>query len=265
MTRRAIALASVLGALLLAPQPSVGDDRTAGGSTEATIEPIVDLFSRVPRRWVSAEADELLIQSPRLLRVLPERCHTRGGYRAHCSGERRVAEPSGEAAVRAQRLALGHRASALQLRHGGAFPEWLEVVAEGDRNPKLDWPLPGGRMGRGFGRVRQGEIRHRRHNGVDIGGDEGMPIHAARGGLVVYSDNGLTGYGNAVTILHRDDSSTFYAHCSRTLVAAGELVERGQIIAEVGNTGFPENPHLHFEWRLGGWARDPGPEFINRR
>jgi len=92
---------------------------------------------------------------------------------------------------------------------------------------------------------------------VDIGAEEGTPIVAARGGLVVYSDNGMTGYGNVVMLLHEDDSSTFYAHCAKTNVFAGQIVERGQNIAEVGSTGFAERPHLHWEYRIRGWARDP--------
>ena len=89
-------------------------------------------------------------------------------------------------------------------------------------------------------------------------------ILAARGGLVVYADNGLTGFGNVVMLLHRDGFTTFYAHCRRVHVFAGERVERGEAIAEVGRTGFAPAPHLHFEWRQRGWPRDPVPHFRPR-
>jgi len=261
MPRRAPPILALLAALA-----AVGTGTAARGDDgPATTATVVDLFSRVPRRWISEEADALPIQSPRLLRALPRRCHTRGGYRLFCQGERRVPEPQGPAAELARRLALGHRASALQLRHGGAFPEWLEAARGTDPDERMTWPVPGGRLGRGYGRVRRGEISHRRHFGVDIGADEGTPILAARGGLVVYSDSGLTGYGNVVMLLHEDDKTTFYGHCRATLVFAGQRVQRGQPIAEVGHTGFPENPHLHFEWRQRGWARDPMEHFIDRR
>ncbi|MDQ3037049.1 MAG: M23 family metallopeptidase, partial [Myxococcota bacterium] len=127
---------------------------------------------------------------------------------------------------------------------------------------------------RGFGRHRRlartksGRLRRLRrshvHEGVDIGADPGTPILAANDGLVAYSDNGMRGYGNAVVLVHRDGSVTLYAHCSATFVAAGETVRRGQIIAAVGATGLAHGPHLHFEWRAGGRARDPLPHFAER-
>jgi hypothetical protein len=232
-----------------------------GGANPAEVEPDIDLTERVPDRWLSERADELPIKSPRLRRRLPERCHSRGGYREHCSGPRRVPEPHGEAARRAQRLSLGKRATALLLRLDDAYEEWLEVAEGTDDNPKLHWPVPDGRLGRRFGRTRREELKHRKHLGVDIVADAGTPIEAARGGLVVYSDDTLTGYGNSVMILHEDDFTTFYAHCRANHVFAGQIVERGDKIAEVGKTGFTHAPHLHFEWRQGGWARTPVPMF----
>jgi murein DD-endopeptidase MepM/ murein hydrolase activator NlpD len=124
--------------------------------------------------------------------------------------------------------------------------------------------VPSGHLGRGFGYTRDAPLRHVRHNGVDIGAPEGDPIVAARGGLVVYSDNGLTGMGNTVILLHRDGSSTLYAHCRAIHVFAGQYVERGQVIAEVGRTGFANAPHLHFEWRIRGRLRDPRRHFLPR-
>lgn len=147
--------------------------------------------------------------------------------------------------------------------HRSPFDEWIRSVAHLGEEANLRFPVPGGRMGRGVGRVRRGSVRHRRHNGLDIGAPEGTSILAAQSGLVAYSDNGITGFGNAVLILHRGGFTTFYAHCSETLVAAGEFVERGQVIAKVGETGFAWAPHLHFEWRQRGWVRDPEPRLVN--
>jgi murein DD-endopeptidase MepM/ murein hydrolase activator NlpD len=250
-----------------APDLASGEDDDDGAEASSPERPErddgarIDLATRVPARWLSDEADELPIQSPRLLRTLPRECRTRGGYREHCQGPRRVPEPHGREAELAQRLALGQRATVLVLRMGRALDEWLDAAGGTDARAELDFPVPGGRVGRGFGRVRQGEIRHRRHFGIDIGADEGTPIVAARGGLVVFSDDALTGFGNAVMILHEDDSTTFYAHCRKTIVFAGQRVARGAQIAEVGATGFAEAPHLHFEYRIRGWARDPRPLF----
>jgi hypothetical protein len=232
-------------AVLLSPLAARGDD------------PVVDLAARVPAGWLGDEADDMPLPSPRWMRRLPEQCHTRRGYREHCQGPRDVPEPHGPAAERAARLALGQRATALQLMHGEAFPEWKAVVRGMDPRRRLHFPVPDGRIGRLFGRTRTGSLAHRRHLGVDIAAPEGDTILAARGGLVVYSDNGLTGYGNAVMLLHDHDETTFYAHCSRTLVFAGQLVTRGEPIAEVGRTGFAYVPHLHFEFRRQGYSLDP--------
>lgn len=246
----------LLCALLVAaaaPLPVRGDD-----------DPIVDLAARVPARWMDDATDRLPLTPARWRRRVPRECRTRGGYRDHCQGERRVPTPRGPAAELARRLALGHRAAALQLRHGPPFPEWAVAAAGTDADPRLTFPVPNGHMGRGYGRVRGGELAHRRHFGVDIGAEERADIVAARGGLVVYSDNELTGYGNAVMILHEDGFTTFYAHCFETLVFAGQKVTRGQRIARVGMTGFAGAPHLHFEWRQRGWARDPIPQMYPR-
>ena len=134
-----------------------------------------------------------------------------------------------------------------------------------DDSRRLEFPVPDGHMGRGFGRTRRGSLRNRRHNGVDIGAPEGNPIVAARDGLVMYSNNEITGYGNVVILLHHEGYSTFYAHCSATHVFPGQFVRRGQQIASIGDTGFAWAPHLHFEWRQRGWVRDPEPHFIRER
>ncbi|MBX3269976.1 MAG: M23 family metallopeptidase [Sandaracinaceae bacterium] len=225
---------------------------------------IVDLAERVPAHWREDTTVDWPLTPERWRRRMPPQCRTRGGYREHCQGARLVPRPHGAAAERARRLGLGHRATVLQLMHARPFAEWLDAVAGLDPDPSLTFPVPDGHLGRGFGRTRRGALADRRHWGVDIGAPEGAPIVAARGGLVAYADNELTGYGNVVMLLHQGGFTTFYAHCRRVLVFAGQRVERGQPIAEVGHTGFAPAPHLHFEWRQRGWARDPAPQFRRR-
>ena len=254
---------ALTASLLLLAVPAFADPPT-DGSEPAEEEVVVNLAERVPPRWMDGFTDDWPLTPERWRRRMPRECRTRGGYRAHCSGERLVPTPHGPAAELARRLGLGHRATALHLMHHRPFPEWMDAVANEDENERLTFPVADGHLGRGFGRTRTGSMSHRRHQGVDIGAEEGAPILAARGGLVVYSDNELTGYGNVVMILHREGFSTFYAHCRRTLVFAGQRVERGQPIAEVGHTGFAPAPHLHFEWRQRGWPRDPAPHFLRR-
>jgi murein DD-endopeptidase MepM/ murein hydrolase activator NlpD len=90
----------------------------------------------------------------------------------------------------------------------------------------------------------------RMHRGIDIGAPTGTPVVAAAPGVVEFSGWNSGGYGNMVEIRHADGSMTRYAHHSRNLVRAGQEVDQGQQIAEVGSTGYSTGPHLHFEVHL---------------
>lgn len=180
-----------------------------------------------------------------------------------CDGPRRVAEAEEEARARAARLGLGTRPAADRLRIGRPPAEWLAEISSAPADDLL-WPVAWGLFSRGFGFVRRAEIRHRPHNGIDIVARAGAHIRAVNDALVVYADNGVRGYGNFLVLLHADGTATFYGHCRALYVAAGELVARGQAVGEVGNTGRPFVPHLHFEWRRNGEAMDPMRRFVER-
>lgn len=94
------------------------------------------------------------------------------------------------------------------------------------------------------------------HEGVDYVVPEGTPIYASAGGVVAYSDNHPS-YGNMVEIEHGNDIITRYAHASKLLVKVGQVVRRGEKIAEVGSTGRSTGNHLHFEVRYKGSAQNP--------
>ena len=94
------------------------------------------------------------------------------------------------------------------------------------------------------------------HQGIDFQASAGTPIHAAAGGVVIVSE-WHPGFGNLVEIDHGNDLITRYAHASKVLVKTGDLVKRGQTIAEVGSTGRSTGPHLHFEVLLNGEAQNP--------
>lgn len=95
----------------------------------------------------------------------------------------------------------------------------------------------------------------RMHYGIDIAGPVGTPIVAAAAGTVIFAGWNAGGYGNLVKIWHDNGSVTYYAHNSRILVRENQRVEQGQLIAEMGSTGFSTGPHVHFEIR----KRDRGP------
>ena len=87
------------------------------------------------------------------------------------------------------------------------------------------------------------------HAGVDLGYEYGAYIGALFTGQVITAGDFGDGYGNQVLIYHPAiDAYTRYAHCSTLHVAAGQQVAAGQIIAQVGSTGYSTGPHLHLEY-----------------
>lgn len=94
------------------------------------------------------------------------------------------------------------------------------------------------------------------HEGLDLAAVVGTPVMAAGGGIVFFAGH-QHDFGNFVEIDHGNGIITRYAHCSRLKVKEGEVVRRGQIIAAVGDTGHATGPHLHFEIRYKGVARNP--------
>ena len=98
----------------------------------------------------------------------------------------------------------------------------------------------------------------RNHDGLDIAAPTGTPVRAAECGVV--SSRGVQGgYGNMVCVKHSSRFETCYAHLSRYAVSAGQEVRKGQVIGHVGCTGSCTGPHVHFETRVDGQAKDPSP------
>jgi murein DD-endopeptidase MepM/ murein hydrolase activator NlpD len=97
----------------------------------------------------------------------------------------------------------------------------------------------------------------RPHKGIDIAARVGEPILAAAQGRVVFAGHRANGYGNMVEIDHGYGYLTRYAHASRLHVKTGDVVDRGQRIADVGATGLVSGPHLHYEVEVNGREVDP--------
>jgi len=115
--------------------------------------------------------------------------------------------------------------------------------------PASDWIWPVN------GRVID-KFDEKRNKGIGIAGKEGDPVVASADGQVVYSGSGLRGYGNLVILKHNDDFISAYAHNRQILVKQGQMVKRGQRIAEVGRSDTTQ-PKLHFEIRRQGKPVDP--------
>lgn len=105
------------------------------------------------------------------------------------------------------------------------------------------WPAQGV-LTSGYGR-RWGRL----HKGIDIAAPIGTPIVAAAAGKVIGA-GWHGGYGNVVKLEHLDGSMTLYAHVNRILVTHGQQIKQGELIAEMGSTGYSTGSHLHFEIHL---------------
>lgn len=100
------------------------------------------------------------------------------------------------------------------------------------------------------------------HGGVDFAGKEGANIIAVASGVVTWSGE-RHGYGYMVEISHGNGFSTRYAHNKDNSVDVGDVVKKGQVIAQMGSTGRSTGPHVHFEVYKNGRAVDPS-SYIHR-
>jgi murein DD-endopeptidase MepM/ murein hydrolase activator NlpD len=118
-------------------------------------------------------------------------------------------------------------------------------------------PVDGGFISSGFGkRTDPFTKRISRHEGLDFQTRSGAKVYATADGVVTTSTY-RRGYGYTVEIDHGNGLLTRYAHNAKNLVRAGERVERGDVIAYVGNSGRSTAPHLHYEVRVNGVAQNP--------
>lgn len=120
----------------------------------------------------------------------------------------------------------------------------LSISPARDFVGRLAWPVGGGRLSSTFG-YRWLSF----HEGIDIAAPIGTAVYAAHDGQVVYSGDGISGYGNLV-VVRAPGLVTVYAHNDSNEVSAGEYVRKGDKIGEVGQTGHATGPHLHFETRI---------------
>ena len=118
-------------------------------------------------------------------------------------------------------------------------------------------PVKGSYNASGFG-ARFDPFTGRRsiHEGIDFPAQTGTPIVAAAGGVVIAAEYHHE-YGNMLEIDHGNDIMTRYAHASRLYAGIGDIIKRGQHVADVGSTGRSTGAHLHFEVRVKGVAQDP--------
>lgn len=133
-----------------------------------------------------------------------------------------------------------------------SLPPQRPAVPASTSGAQFTWPVNGAILAR-FGAAGKGL-----HNdGINIAAPAGTQVRAAGNGVVAYAGNELKGFGNLLLIKHADGWTTAYAHNDKLLVAKGDTVVQGQVIAVVGRTGNVDRPQLHFEVRKGTQAMDP--------
>ena len=123
-------------------------------------------------------------------------------------------------------------------------------------------PVTAGYISSRFG-TRNDPFTGRRafHKGIDFAGKQGAEVVAVASGVVTWSGDRY-GYGQMVEVNHGNGYVTRYAHNDSNVVAVGETVKRGDVIARMGQTGRATGPNLHFEVLQDGRAVDP-LSFIN--
>jgi murein DD-endopeptidase MepM/ murein hydrolase activator NlpD len=105
-------------------------------------------------------------------------------------------------------------------------------------------------------RKLEAESSGRAHTGIDLAAPSGTPYYAvARGKVILARYNG--GYGNCIMIDHGGGVFSLYGHSTSLAVKEGQVVEAGQKIGTVGDTGYSFGPHLHFEIHVDGERVDP--------
>jgi len=129
-------------------------------------------------------------------------------------------------------------------------------AAAGAADEKLSWMWPAD--GKVVATFDEGK-----NKGVDIAGKAGQQVVAAGAGKVMYAGSGIRGYGNLVIVKHSDTLLSAYAHNRTIVVKEGQTVNKGQMIAEMGDSDT-DSVKLHFEIRQLGKPVDPSKFLPNR-
>ncbi len=162
-----------------------------------------------------------------------------------------------DATLSALDLMANQRTDVMTVIESRLFEQKIKKMMVPTQTPVLD-----ANLGSTFGwRIDPITGRSALHTGLDFPATPGTPIYAAAGGMVVTQEF-HSQYGNMLEVDHGNNLITRYAHASRLLAKKGDLIKRGQKIAEVGNTGRSTGPHLHFEVLVQGVPQDP-QKFLN--
>jgi murein DD-endopeptidase MepM/ murein hydrolase activator NlpD len=152
----------------------------------------------------------------------------------------------------------GKRMTAFRFE-GGGRPTFFDADGKSLRRAFLRAPVQFRRISSSFARARRHPVLGivRRHQGTDYAASPGTPVMAAGDGVVLRAGR-AGGYGNLIELRHRNGITTRYGHLRSFArgIRSGARVSQGQTIGYVGSTGLASGPHLHYEFRVNGVARD---------
>lgn len=239
------------------PPPTYTARRVGHGALAATMVggatvPLLPVSVEVPTESVSV-ADQLDIEEPSMGEITRE-LELMAVSRSTREAEQAEAVQVQQEADQRAREAAEAAAAELEAQRAAEEAARLEAEAQEAVQPVVGGVLvPGATLTSTYG-MRWGTL----HAGIDLAAPIGTPIHAAMGGTVQRAGP-ATGFGLAVYVLQDDGSVAVYGHINEFFVAAGQRIEAGEHIADVGNRGDSTGPHLHFEVRVGQQPYDPIP------
>jgi lipoprotein NlpD len=171
----------------------------------------------------------------------------------------RLIKPGGTTVAGGSKSGSGSQSSAAvksSTTSGQSVTSKSSVSQPSGRNPdKWIWPTDG----KPLNTFMASRLDRR---GINIAGKLGQPVRAVADGRVVYSGNGLVGYGNLIIIKHSDTFLSAYAYCQERLVQEGSTVKAGKVVAKMGRRD--NRSKLHFEIRRNGKPVDPMKYLPNR-
>ena len=171
-----------------------------------------------------------------------------GGAGVHSvvkSGAESTASNAAESATEAERAAAAARQS--ESNQPSRTLSTAKTPAPNAPVDRWSWPAEG-KVSRAYSAER--------HKGIDLVGERGSPVKATAAGVVVYAGTGVTGYGALLIVKHNDTYLSAYGHNDALLVAEGQQVDAGQVIARMGSTSS-DSVKLHFEIRRNGRPVNP--------
>jgi murein DD-endopeptidase MepM/ murein hydrolase activator NlpD len=238
-----------------------GQERAALGSLGAAKDQQRAVEAELERRIVALrdESTALLAEEGRITQILKSEEEARAAELARQRAAREAALREAARRAEAERAAQARRAAEAGSRRAVPASRAAPPPARPGVSPApppvpspqgFIWPV-NGRLTSRFG-PRWGSF----HAGIDLAAPTGTPIKASKDGIVAFA-GWMGGYGNMILIDHGGGHTTGYGHQSRLAVRKGQYVDQGQIIGYVGSTGHSTGPHLHFEVRVNGVARNP--------